>query len=336
MGIMAGILLSAREPLMVIVVAAVIIFQVNFLAGSLGAILISLLFFYRALTSLMVMQESWNRYLEVSGSLDNLVNFQNHLNQQVEVVGTKSFRSFRNSIILENVSFAYDDVDVLKNIVLEIKKNETIAFVGESGSGKTTLVNVLSGLLPPDHGRLIIDGNEGREINITEYQGRIGYITQEPVIFNDTIFNNVTLWDDPSIANKERFLKSLTQAHILDFVMAQSAREETALGINGVNLSGGQRQRISIARELYKDIDILIMDEATSALDSETEQNIQSAIEALHGQYTLLIVAHRLSTIKNADRIVYMKKGTIESIDSYSKLLMSSNGFRRMVEVQSM
>jgi subfamily B ATP-binding cassette protein MsbA len=211
-----------------------------------------------------------------------------------------------------------------------------LAFVGESGSGKTTLVNILAGLMPVDEGGMFIDGQKVSELDIRSYQSRIGYITQEPVIFSDTIFNNVTFWDEFSDQNYERFQYALKRASILDYVEKLPKTYNTMLGSNGVNLSGGQKQRISIARELYKNIDILIMDEATSALDTETESSIQENIDALKGEYTLLIVAHRLSTIKNADRIVLMKEGEIENIGNYADLVQNNKEFERMVKLQEL
>src|SRR5690606_9681850 len=158
--------------------------------------------------------------------------------------------------------------------------------------------------------------------------------TQEPVIFNETIFNNVTFWDTYSPESYQRFEQAIKRASLEEFVHSLPDREHSKLGNNGINLSGGQRQRVSIARELYKDIDILILDEATSALDSETEKAIQEGMEELQGKYTLLMVAHRLSTIKNADRIIVLSKGEIVDEGSFEELIIKSPRFQRMVELQ--
>jgi ABC-type multidrug transport system fused ATPase/permease subunit len=168
------------------------------------------------------------------------------------------------------------------------------------------------------------------------FQNRIGYITQEPVIFDDNVFNNVTFWDEKTPENLNRFWEALRKASILDFVESLPEKENAPLGNNGIMASGGQKQRLSIARELYKDIDILIMDEATSALDSETEKAIQENIDALKGQYTIIIIAHRLSTIKNADEIVLMSKGEIIDKGSFSELIGSNETFKRMVNLQEL
>jgi ABC-type multidrug transport system fused ATPase/permease subunit len=333
-GIVSSFLEASREPLLVSVVAAVILIQVNVIQGSLGPILISLLFFYRAMTVLTGMQNSWNKFLSVSGSLDNLQDFQQTLIIHQEPIGDIPFVSLQHDIKLEQVSFSYGDTHILKDITLIIKKNQSIAFVGESGSGKTTLVNLVCALLPPSSGDILCDGTSLQKLQFTAFQKRIGYITQEPVIFNDTIFNNVTFWAAYTPENEQKCIEALQKASVYQFVKEQPLGLNTVLGNSGINLSGGQKQRISIARELYKDIDILIMDEATSALDSETEKLIQENIDALKGNYTILIVAHRLSTIRNADSIVLMDKGRIIEQDGFEALVERVPRFRKMVELQ--
>jgi len=333
-GILSSLLEASREPLLIGVVSVVILIQVNVLQGSLGSILISLLFFYRALSALTAMQNAWNKFLGVSGSLDNLKDFQQTLMKNQEAVGIEPFSFFQQDIQLENVSFTYGDTKILNDITFCIKKKQTIAFVGESGSGKTTLVNLICALLPPSKGEILVDGKSLQKLYRPAFQKRIGYITQEPVIFNDSIFNNVTFWASRTPKNEQMCIEALQKSSVYQFVMEQPFGLDTELGNNGINLSGGQKQRISIARELYKDIDILIMDEATSALDSETEKIIQENIDALKGLYTILIVAHRLSTIKNADSILLMDKGKIIEQDSFEGLVERVPRFRKMVELQ--
>src|SRR5690606_1881132 len=160
-------------------------------------------------------------------------------------------------------------------------RNETIALVGESGSGKTTLMNLITGLLHPTNGRIQVDGIDLTEYNLHSYRSRIGYITQEPVIFDDTVFNNVSLWAEPTENNRQLCWEALEKANINTVVKELPEELNTKLGMNGISLSGGQKQRISIARELYKNVGILIMDEATSSLDTETEKRIQQNIDQL-------------------------------------------------------
>jgi len=333
-GILNGILGAAREPLLIGVVVAAILIQVKVLGGSLGLIILSILFFYRALGAIIQLQTSYNRFLSMSGSLENLTAFTRELRKGSEKQGMVEFDRFEDRIRLDQVSFAYGAEPILDNITLELNKDETLALVGESGSGKTTLVNILCGLLPPRQGNLYVDGTDIISLNLATFQRRIGYITQDPVIYNDTLFNNVSFWDEQTPENLRKFKEVLRKASMWDFVQRLPHREATVLGINGINLSGGQKQRLSIARELYKDIDILIMDEATSALDSETERSIQQSIDSLKGSLTMVIVAHRLSTIKNADRIALMENGEILSVLPFDELVEKEEKFRKMVLLQ--
>lgn len=333
-GQLTAIVHALREPVLILVVSAVILIQVNLFGGTLGTILISLLFFYRALAALILVQTYYNDYLAVSGSMDNMTKFEQELEESIEREGRITIPGIGNDIELSDADFDYSGQKILKNLNLKIFKNQTIAFVGESGSGKTTLINILSGLMPVSNGKMLIDGLNSKEINKESYSRRIGYITQEPVIFSDTIFNNISFWAEPTAENYARFELAIRQSYIQDFIEGLPAKENTILGNNGVNLSGGQKQRISIARELYKKVDVLVFDEATSALDSETEEAIQKGIEELKGKYTILIVAHRISTIKNADRIVVMNQGEIVAEGNFEELVMNSSKFQKMVELQ--
>jgi subfamily B ATP-binding cassette protein MsbA len=284
--------------------------------------------------AVLLLQTTWNKYLELSGSFNNSEAFTKELKMGKESAGKVEFKNFEKQIYVKSVNFNYGETKILQNINLQILKNESIAFVGESGSGKTTLLNIMAGLLKPAEGEVLIDGQNLKQIHTPSFQKRIGYITQEPVIFNDTIFNNVTFWDTPSPDNKRKFNEALNKANIYDFVKEQLKQEETVLGNNGINISGGQKQRLSIARELYKNVDFLFLDEATSALDSETEREIQENIDKLKGQFTMIIIAHRLSTIKNVDRIVFLNKGKIEREGTYKELIAESELFKRMVKLQ--
>jgi subfamily B ATP-binding cassette protein MsbA len=335
-GKLGAIVTGAREPLLIFVVAGVILVQTQLWGQPLGPILISFLFFYRALTALLLMQGCWNFFLAGAGSIENMKMFQQELDATIEKEGAVQSKGFVSKFELKDVSLSYTDKTVLHHINLTIHKNETVAFAGESGSGKTSLVNMLACLIPPDEGTMLVDNIDRAQLNTASFQKKVGYITQDPVIFNDTIFNNVTLWAEPTTENIQRYRLAAGKAAIYDFVNTLTQKEHTMLGNNGINLSGGQKQRISIARELFKDIDILIMDEATSALDSETEKAIKDNIDALKGQYTILIVAHRLSTIKNADRIILLSNGRIEQVGTYQQLTENTPMFKRMVTLQEL
>ncbi len=282
----------------------------------------------------MQMQVEYNGFLGVSGSLENMSGFEKELLENKETPGKNLINEPVEEMKLSSVSFYYNNTRVLQNIDLTVKKHETVAFVGESGSGKTTLVNILSGLFPVETGEYRINGCNAKELNMGVFQGKIGYITQDSVIFNDTLYNNVSFWAELTEENIQKFWIAIKKAALLDFTESLPLKGNEILGNNGINLSGGQKQRISIARELYKDVEILILDEATSALDSETEKAIQQNIDDLKGQYTILIVAHRISTIKNADRIVVVKNGKISNINSYENLIGESPYFKKLVELQ--
>src|SRR5690606_4334295 len=159
-------------------------------------ILISLLFFYRALNALTSLQNSWNKFLPVSGSMENIQDFQKELLKAQETQGKIKLEEFSTKLTLKDGTFSFGDFYILFDINLNIYKNETIAFVGESGSGKTTLVNVITGLLPLNKGEYLIDNYNSKDLDLISFQNRVGYITQEPIIFNDTIYNNVTLWSE--------------------------------------------------------------------------------------------------------------------------------------------
>lgn len=333
-GTLNSVAQAAREPLLVVVVAMVIYVQVRFFGGAMGALVISLLFFYRALMALMQMQQSWINYLQFSGSIENIRSFQQDLSKSEEEDGTRRLEGFSKGIELKGVGFSYGDKKVLEDITFTLPKNTSLALVGESGSGKTTLASLIAGLLLPDSGSLEIDGIPINELQRASYQRLVGYVSQDPVIFNDTLYNNVTFWAEKTSENLERFWRAIRQASLEEYVSGLAEKEETLLGNNGINLSGGQKQRVSIARELYRDVQILILDEATSALDSETEKVIQKSIEVLKGHYMLIAIAHRLSTIRNMDVITLIENGHILDSGSFDDLLFKREKFRNMARLQ--
>lgn len=336
LGVLSSIGGAVVEPVVIVILVAVLYIQFNWLGGTLSTALVSLMFFFRAITSSIQLQAQWNTFLGVSGSLENIEDFFDMFQKNKTTDGEISFHKFQHEINIENLFFSYGKTPVLKDINLRISKNETIAFVGESGSGKTTLISLITGLLQPQQGSITIDGMALQEIKAKTFQKRIGYVSQDPVIFEDTLYNNICLWEPDNEQNQTHFRESIRKASLEEFINSLEDKENTLLGKNGINLSGGQKQRVSIARELFKEVDILILDEATSSLDSETEKVIQESIDALQGSYTILIVAHRLSTIKNADRIVFMDKGKIIDIDSFENLMEKQQRFKRMVELQEL
>ncbi|MRM93516.1 ABC transporter ATP-binding protein [Riemerella anatipestifer] len=333
MGKIGAIAESLREPMIIIIIAMVILVQVNVMGGSFGSILVSLLLFYRALAHLVSMQNSWNNFMRTSAGLESvefiLSEFRRY--QEPELQGEIQNIS---TIDTKNVSVTYGRTPVLKNINLSISPKSSIALVGESGAGKTTLANVLCGLLPPHEGEVFVDDISLYKRNLSSFRDKVGYITQEPVIFDDSIFNNVTFWAEKTPENIERFWRTMEMVSMKTFVEGVENKEDARLGNNGILVSGGQKQRISIARELYKEVELLVMDEATSALDSETEKHIKESIDMLQGKFTMIIIAHRLSTVKNVDQVYLMEKGEIINHGTFSELLNKSERFKKMVELQ--
>lgn len=235
-------------------------------------------------------------------------------------------------IQLEGVFFAYEDEAVLRDINLSIPVGRAVAFVGISGGGKTTLVNLIPRFYDVSSGRVLIDGNDIREITLESLRSQIAIVTQQTILFNDTLRNNIAYGDIEK--SEEDILKAAKAAYAHDFIMRLPAGYDTLIGEQGVKLSGGERQRISIARALLKDAPILILDEATSSLDTEGEKEVQSALEVLMKGRTTLVIAHRLSTIRNVERIYVLVAGRIVEEGAHEELLARDGEYRKLYELQ--
>lgn len=220
---------------------------------------------------------------------------------------------FDNSINIENLTFKYEAADkpVLENVSLEIPKNKSVAFIGPSGAGKTTTVDIILGVLNPNSGRITVDGVDIHD-NMGGWHDKIGYIPQVIYMMDDTIRNNIAFGVHSDKINDDDVWAALEEAQLKDFVKKLENGLDTEIGEMGVRLSGGQRQRIGIARALYRKPEVLVLDEATSALDNETETAVMEAIDRLQGKMTMLIIAHRLTTIKNCQIVYEIKDGTVE------------------------
>jgi len=241
--------------------------------------------------------------------------------------------SFDKSLCYEGVSFAYtQDTYVLKDLNLKIKKGEAVAIVGPSGAGKSTLVDLIPRFYDVTAGRITLDGHDIRDYRIADLRALIGIVTQETILFNDTVRNNIAygLKELPL----EKVIEAARAANAHEFIEAMEEGYETVIGDRGTRLSGGQRQRIAIARAILKNPDILIFDEATSALDTESELLVQGAIERLMENRTSLVIAHRLSTIQHCDRIIVMNEGRIAQTGSHEELMRRDGLYRRLYELQ--
>ncbi len=240
---------------------------------------------------------------------------------------------FTDSIEYRNVSFKYVQDNVLDNVNLKIKKGQTIAFVGKSGSGKTTLVDLLPRFWDVTEGGIYIDGTDIRDIKLHDLRNLMGNVNQEPILFNETFFNNIAFGVEG--ATEEDVINAAKIANAHEFIMSTENGYQTNIGDRGDKLSGGQKQRISIARAILKNPPILILDEATSALDTESEKLVQQALENLMKNRTSLVIAHRLSTIKNADVICVLLDGKIVEMGNHDELIAQEGQYFRLHKMQT-
>ena len=243
-------------------------------------------------------------------------------------------KSFNECIEFKNVSFKYDKSSVLKNISLKINKGEMIAIVGASGSGKSTLVNLIPRFYDQISGKITIDGIDISNLSRLNIRSLIGIVSQESILFNSSIKENIVLGNNDSRSN-DKLLNSLSIANANEFINEFQENINYNVGDNGSNLSGGQKQRLAIARAVYSSSPILILDEATSSLDSKSEKLVQNAIDKLMINKTSIVIAHRLSTIQNADKIIVLDKGEIIEEGSHNELIKNNSIYKKLISLQS-
>ncbi|MGE3261157.1 MAG: ABC transporter ATP-binding protein [Bacteriovoracia bacterium] len=336
-GFLSAILPASSETVIVAFLGSMVYLQTQVFGRTVEAMMVAMLFLYRAMRETTTLQGSWQGFNSYVGGVDVLIKTLKDLRGTAEPKGGKAFQGIGTGIDLKNVTFAYGEAKVLKNVNLHIPANSMVAFVGESGAGKSTLVDMLTSLMLPSEGDVLVDGTSYRDLDRNSLRARIGYVTQESVVFDDTVANNVSLWRwDQSVDGLENVRVALKRANCLSFVEKFAGGLQEIVGERGIRLSGGQRQRLSIARELYKSPALMILDEATSALDSESERAVQDSIDALKGTTTIVMIAHRLATVRNCDLIFVLKEGSLVETGSFSELYKSGKYFRAMCDAQSL
>ena len=269
------------------------------------------------------------------GALERIENILNTPNPIQEKENAEVVNDFSESIIFDNVSFVYKDSSekVLDEVNLTIPKGSVLAIVGPSGAGKSTLADMLPRFYDPVSGSIRIDGKDIRNVTLSSLRDVFGMVSQEAILFHDTIRNNITFGKD---ASEEAIMAASKVANAHDFISAMPDGYDTVIGDRGMKLSGGQRQRLTIARAILRNPPVLILDEATSALDSESEKLVQEALTKLMEGRTSVVIAHRLSTIQNADIIVVMEKGKIIQQGSHAELIKDDNMYKKLVNLQNM
>lgn len=278
-----------------------------------------------------------NSFQQALGASSQLFKFMDTEDLVAEKASAKVLPRFSDSIRFQDVSFSYqsegeDSREILHNINLVVKRGEILAIVGSSGAGKSTLVHLLPRFFDVSAGSICVDGHDVRDVTLASLRSQIGIVTQDTVLFNDTVRNNIA-YGQPHVAMKE--VEAAAHAALAhDFIQALPAGYDTVIGERGFRLSGGERQRLAIARALLKNAPVLILDEATSALDSESEALVQSALHNLMSGRTVLVIAHRLSTVRRADRIVVIENGTIADIGTHEELMGRFGTYRRLYELQ--
>ena len=277
-----------------------------------------------------------NNFQQALGASSEIFRFMDIEDDVREKPHAKRLPAFSKTVVFDHVSFTYGgegaDATVLHDIHLEVRRGEIVAIVGSSGSGKSTLVHLIPRFFDVTGGRLLIDGHDIRDVTLGSLREQVGIVTQETVLFNDTVRNNIA-YGQPHVPLK--LVQAAAKAALADdFIKALPAGYDEVIGERGVRLSGGERQRIAIARAILKNAPILILDEATSALDSESEALVQSALHNLMSGRTVFVIAHRLSTVRRADRIVVIENGAIADIGSHEDLMTKLGTYRRLYDLQ--
>jgi subfamily B ATP-binding cassette protein MsbA len=274
-----------------------------------------------------------NAYQQAAGASEQVFRFLDLPSEVVEKPEAAELPRFQKEIVFRQVDFDYEGgVPLLRDVSLRIGRGEVVAIVGPSGAGKTTLANLIPRFFDVTGGQILVDGVDLRDVKLSSLRAQIGMVTQETILFNDTVFNNICYGSQPGTSAAVEDAARAALAH--DFIMEMPRGYQTMIGERGQRLSGGQRQRLAIARALLKNPPLLILDEATSELDTESELLVQRALGNLMAGRTVLVIAHRLSTVRRADRIVVLDRGIISEIGSHEDLVNGGGIYQRLHELQ--
>jgi len=298
-------------------------------AGDFLSFLIALLTMYTPIKNVTKVNLSIQQAISSSARIFDLMDRENDIR---EAPGAAALAAVSRAIRFENVSFRYGDADVVRDVTFEIPAGGTVALVGPSGAGKTTLANLLPRLYDPSVGRITIDGTDIRTVTLSSLRGQIALVTQEMLLFNGTARSNIAY--GRADATDEAVVEAARRARADGFLRALPDGYDTPVGEDAGRLSGGQRQRLSIARAFFKNAPILILDEATSQLDAESEAAVAEALATLMAGKTTLVIAHRLSTVRRADRIVVLDGGRVVDEGTHAELLERGGLYRRLYEMQ--
>ncbi len=331
---------AATSPLMevlgAIVIAGLLLYERNAIlhhAQTLGgfvAFLYALIKSYEPVKRLTGVNNAYQQALGSSEQVFQYLQVQPDITDKPQAV---ELPRFQQEIVFDNVDFDYEDgVPLLRHISLRIRHGEVVAIVGSSGAGKTTLASLIPRFFDVTRGRIVIDGRDVRDVKLSSLRAQIGIVTQETILFNDTVYNNICYGS--RLPSEAEVREAARAALAEEFILEMPAGYETIIGERGQRLSGGQRQRIAIARALLKNPPLLILDEATSALDTESELLVQRALANLMAGRTVLVIAHRLSTVRRADRIVVIDRGMISETGTHEDLVGRGGIYQRLHELQ--